>query len=232
MESTQMKVADEVWVALALLHLENPGRADFSEQEIKARARKESWGKVLRPGFAQHASYHCLANKAPRNATLRMLFETERGRRRLLRNGDIVHSERAKGKIRPNDGELLPEYRHLVEWYDRIYSKQSDPTPRSPAMTFPLSDNGSQGPAFADLLDLHSEPVFVAADGTIALPERLSQSLGIRAGSCLSAYREGDRVVLQPITDDFIRSLRGSCRPKPGEPSLVEMREREHRLEK
>ena len=38
-----MKVADEVWLAVALLQRENPGRTDFAVQEIKARARNENW---------------------------------------------------------------------------------------------------------------------------------------------------------------------------------------------
>jgi hypothetical protein len=40
---------------------------------------------------------------------------------------------------------------------------------------------------------------------------------------------EDDHAVLQPVTDEFIRSLRGCCK---GEDSLVEAREREHRIEK
>ena len=39
----------------------------------------------------------------------------------------------------------------------------------------------------------------------------------------------GDHQELQPITNEFIRSLRGSCK---GEDSLVEAREREHGIEK
>ena len=35
-----MKVADEVWTSVALLHKEHPERADFSIEEIKARANK------------------------------------------------------------------------------------------------------------------------------------------------------------------------------------------------
>ena len=38
-----------------------------------------------------------------------------------------------------------------------------------------------------------------------------------------------DNPVLQPVTDEFIRSLRGCCK---GETSLVEARERDHRIEK
>jgi len=32
--------------------------------------------------------------------------------------------------------------------------------------------------------------------------------------------------------EDMVEGLRGCCAPKPGEPSLVEMRDREHRIEK
>jgi hypothetical protein len=38
-----------------------------------------------------------------------------------------------------------------------------------------------------------------------------------------------DNPVPRPVTDEFIRSLRGCCK---GETSLVEAREREHRIEK
>jgi hypothetical protein len=50
--------------------------------------------------------------------------------------------------------------------------------------------------------------------------------MGLNDGSCLSIYRDKNRIVVLPITEDFIRSLRGSC--KAGD-SLVEAREREHR---
>src|SRR5271168_3585895 len=38
---------------------------------------------------------------------------------------------------------------------------------------------------------------------------------------------EDNGQVLQPVTDEFIRSIRGCCK---GEDSLVEAREREHRI--
>jgi len=40
---------------------------------------------------------------------------------------------------------------------------------------------------------------------------------------------EHDTHVLQPVTDELIRSLRGCCK---GEGSMIEDREREHRIEK
>jgi hypothetical protein len=40
---------------------------------------------------------------------------------------------------------------------------------------------------------------------------------------------EDNEQVLQPVTDEFIHSLRGCCK---GEGSMIEDREREHRIEK
>jgi hypothetical protein len=42
-------------------------------------------------------------------------------------------------------------------------------------------------------------------------------------------HREDNDHLLEPVTDEFIRSLRGCLK---GEDSLVEAREREHRIEK
>ena len=45
-----VKVADEVWVVLALLHRDNPDRADFTIDEIMDRARQAKITSDLRPG--------------------------------------------------------------------------------------------------------------------------------------------------------------------------------------
>jgi len=52
---TRVKVADEVWIATALLHREHPEREDFTVAEIVERARKESLTPDLRPGVYVHA---------------------------------------------------------------------------------------------------------------------------------------------------------------------------------
>jgi hypothetical protein len=38
-----IKVADEVWIATAVLHRENPKRENFSVSEIVAKARRENY---------------------------------------------------------------------------------------------------------------------------------------------------------------------------------------------
>ena len=66
-----LKVADEVWIATALLHHENPKRADFTVSEIVERARKENISGALRAGVQVHAYLHCVANLPPNPGTPR-----------------------------------------------------------------------------------------------------------------------------------------------------------------
>jgi AbrB family looped-hinge helix DNA binding protein len=215
-----MKVADEVWVSTALLHAENPGRADFAVEEIKARARQEKW--QIRPGFSVHASYHCLANKPANPANHRMLFEDSRGRKRLFRQGDACHSDRQAGKARPNKQDLPVQYQNLVDWYDSVYSRRSRPN-ESGGSSAPLAIPRSES---ATLLAAPGT-AYVSAAGAFVIPEDLRKELGIQEGTRLGIFREKDRLVLQPITKEFIRSLVGCAK---GETSLVEAREREHRM--
>src|SRR5712664_199158 len=102
-----IKVADEVWVAAALLHRERQTAADFSVQEILERARQEGISDALRPGVYVHIVQHCVANRAPNPGRYRMLLETSEGRRRLYRKGDPYHPSREGSKMTP-DADALP----------------------------------------------------------------------------------------------------------------------------
>src|SRR5215469_10599902 len=93
-----IKVADEVFIATALLHREFPDRADFSPTEIIRRVERENLHGELRPGVAVHVSLHCVANKAPNSCTYQMLYATANGNRRLLRASDDRHPNRV-GKM-------------------------------------------------------------------------------------------------------------------------------------
>ena len=97
---TRLKVADEVWIATALLHREHPSASDFSIEEIVDRARREGLHEPLRPGVYVHVVSHCVANRAPNPGRYRMILETSEGRRRLYRKGDAYHSDRARGIFR------------------------------------------------------------------------------------------------------------------------------------
>jgi hypothetical protein len=114
---TQVKVADEVWIAAALLHRERPKERDFSAEEIVARARRESLHKPLRPGVYVHVVQHCVANRPANPGRYRMLFETSPGRRRLFREGDSYHPDREGAKITPDAEDMPDDYRDLLSWY-------------------------------------------------------------------------------------------------------------------
>jgi hypothetical protein len=117
-ESKQLlKVADEVWIATALLHRENPRAADFAVEEIVRRAEREALAGGLRASFHIHVAQHCVANRPPHPARHRMLFETGPGRRRLFRRGDTHHPSRKKGKITPETLEMPYGYGVLLAWY-------------------------------------------------------------------------------------------------------------------
>ena len=71
----------------------------------------------------QHANQHCVANRPPNAAKLRMLVETPEGLRRLYRNGDPTDPRRAGSRSAP---ALLPEsYRDLAAWYQHWSEEQA-----------------------------------------------------------------------------------------------------------
>jgi hypothetical protein len=132
-ETLSIKVADEVWVAAALLHREHPEREDFSVAEVVERAKAEGASERLRPGVYVHVVQHCVAGRAPNPGRYCMLVETGRNRRRLFRPGDPFHPLRDGSKTVPDVDELPAKYRGLLEWYKKEYSRsktamtESDP---------------------------------------------------------------------------------------------------------
>ena len=114
-------VADETWIATALLHREQPDRPDFTVEEITQRARAENITGSLRPGVKVHAAWHSVANRPPKPATLRMLYATGKSTRRLFKEGDDVDPKR-NGKITPSTDAIPPRYRYLLDWYHKEYA--------------------------------------------------------------------------------------------------------------
>lgn len=124
-----IKVADETFLATALLHREHPHREDFTIAEIVGRATQENIHGELRPGVRVHATLHCVANRAPNPGTYRMLYATGKSTRRLLLEGDNIHADR-NGKIFPDPDEVPEKYRELIAWAQRRFH-----TDRAPGRT-------------------------------------------------------------------------------------------------
>jgi len=124
-----IRVADEVWIATALLHREHPRAADFSLKEIEARVVREGLTDDKRPGVYPHLSVHCVANRPPNPGTYRMLFETAPSRRRLFRPGDPYDPKREGGKIVPDRTEIPVKYHRLLDWYEHDWVPASPKDP-------------------------------------------------------------------------------------------------------
>ena len=128
-----IKVADEVWIAAALLHRENSKREDFTVAEIVERARRENISGEARPGVKVHAYLHCVANRPPNPGCHRMLYATGKNTRRLFRETDDFDPKRRRGKVAPQKEDIPPKYRPLLDWYGEKFvgkrkgSKETDP---------------------------------------------------------------------------------------------------------
>jgi len=55
----------------------------------------------------------------------------------------------------------------------------------------------------------------VTSKGLVTIPSTLRQKFGIRKGTRVSMMEDGTRIVLQPLTREYIRGLRGSVRREP-----------------
>ncbi|HZZ41011.1 MAG TPA: hypothetical protein VFE06_17880 [Acidobacteriaceae bacterium] len=137
---TRFLAADRVWIATALLHMENPKREDFSKLEIRDRGKKEGFVEKTNT-FQIHVNQHCVANRKPDTVNHRMLFRTIQGRRRLFREGDTTSPGRV-GKITPNREEIPSRYHYLLDWYLKWAAKLSP------------GSEGNGGPASDPLLRL------------------------------------------------------------------------------
>jgi hypothetical protein len=123
-----IRVADEAWLALALLQYEHPNRASFSAREILDRVRAEQAHPVLRPGVQVHIYSQNVANVEPNSAKYRMFYKLADDTYRLFRPTDAAHPAR-KGKMIPERDELPQKYHYLLDWYEHEYCGKHSATP-------------------------------------------------------------------------------------------------------
>jgi AbrB family looped-hinge helix DNA binding protein len=71
----------------------------------------------------------------------------------------------------------------------------------------------------------------VTTKGQLVIPARLRKRFGIKKGTLVSFVEENGHIVLQPVTREFIRGLRGSLKSGPSAlDHLIEERKRERTL--
>lgn len=126
--AVSVRVSDEIWICIALLHAEQPDRADFRVAEIIERVKREAIVGEMRPSVPTYISEHLVAGKKPNPSNYRMLTETTPGNRRLYRAGDPVHVGREEGQIMPDPYDIPARYEYLLDWYKRKYAQRATGT--------------------------------------------------------------------------------------------------------
>jgi AbrB family looped-hinge helix DNA binding protein len=76
-----------------------------------------------------------------------------------------------------------------------------------------------------------TKPTIVGPEGEIVIPSELRVALDIRPGTRIAVSREGNRLILEPVNKEYVRSLRGSLAGGPSmtDDLLKERREEEAR---
>jgi AbrB family looped-hinge helix DNA binding protein len=78
---------------------------------------------------------------------------------------------------------------------------------------------------------MKAEVSTVTTKGQLVIPAKLRRKYAIRKGTRVAFVEEQNRLVLQPITPEFIRSLRGSLsKDSSALETLLEERKRERKL--
>ena len=73
---------------------------------------------------------------------------------------------------------------------------------------------------------------YVTSKGQLVVPSRIRRRFGIKPGTRINFVEEGDRIIFQPVTREYIRSFRGMFKLKPGEKSVVQEHLEDRRKER
>jgi len=68
---------------------------------------------------------------------------------------------------------------------------------------------------------MKAETSVVTTKGQLVIPARLRRRFGIKKGTTISFLEEGGRIVVQPVTRQFFRGLRGSLKREPSALDLL-----------
>jgi AbrB family looped-hinge helix DNA binding protein len=72
------------------------------------------------------------------------------------------------------------------------------------------------------MVTMNTETAYVTSKGQVVVPARLRRKFGIKEGTRLNFTEENGRIVVQPVTKEFINSFCGIFKTKPGEKSAVQ----------
>ena len=76
------------------------------------------------------------------------------------------------------------------------------------------------------------DSAYVTSKGQLVVPSAIRRRFGIKPGTRINFVPEGDRIIFQPVTREYIESFCGIFKQKPGEKSVVQELLEERRAEK
>jgi len=87
-------------------------------------------------------------------------------------------------------------------------------------------------PDFLQKDEMTMDAAYVNSKGQLVVPSRIRRRFGIKPGTRINFVEEGDRIIFQPVTREYIHSFRGMFKLKPGEKSAVQEHLEERRAER
>ena len=113
-------VADEVWIATALLHRATRARGEhFRSGDRGSRGRRNSAGS-LRPGVEVHVRFIAWRTAPPSPRGSACCTTRARAGDCTVRATPVTPD--APGKIAPQPDDIPEKYRYLLDWYRREYA--------------------------------------------------------------------------------------------------------------
>jgi hypothetical protein len=127
--ASELRLADRIWLAVAMLHQMHPSAAAFSKLEIRQELERSGLGEGTNPlSVNAHLKQHLVANVPPSTGKYTMLTENKQfGTLRLYRPGDLIDPQRRSRrgcKQAPKREEIPSDYHHLLDWYEEWCRQQ------------------------------------------------------------------------------------------------------------
>lgn len=76
------------------------------------------------------------------------------------------------------------------------------------------------------------DSAYVTSKGQLVVPSRVRRRFGIKPGTRINFVEDGNRIIFQPVTPEYVRSFRGKFKTKPGEKPVVQEHLEERRAER
>jgi AbrB family looped-hinge helix DNA binding protein len=72
---------------------------------------------------------------------------------------------------------------------------------------------------------------YATVKGQIVIPSALRRKYGIKSGTKIIIYDDGESIILRPVTEEYLKKLQGSLRGKGALKILMEERARDKERE-